>query len=241
MLARFRGAGIRCEFVPQRFTDKLKWLSYRKSRNRLREILRSEQPDLVHSNDLPTHQMTADAAGRMGIPRVCHHRWIFEGSAIDWLNKFDANGHLFVSNALMEMLAGESPHLSESPRSVVYDGLPMPALPTAEERLACRRQLGLPTDRPVVLFAGQIIERKGVADLLVGWSMLKSWHQCAELILLGDDLAGKGAYRQEMEALALKLGCPAIRGISAKRSRMALGGGYSDGSLPCRAFGKCDA
>ncbi len=107
-LERFRRAGIRCEFVPQRFTDKLKWLQYRKSRNLLVEILRREQPDLVHSNDLPTHQMSGDAAKKLNIPRVCHHRWIFEGSAIDWLNKFDADRHLFVSRALMNMLTAES-------------------------------------------------------------------------------------------------------------------------------------
>ncbi len=207
-LARFRQAGIRCEFVPQRFTDKLKWLQYRKSRNLLVEILRRERPDVVHSNDLPTHQMTGDAAKRLGIPRVCHHRWIFEGSAIDWLNKFDADRHLFVSRALMNMLTAESQHLAESPRAVVYDGLPMPSLPTATDRSDCRRKLNLLQDRPVVLFAGQIIERKGVADLLHGWSMLERWHDRADLVLVGDDLAEKGTYRREMEGLAEELKCP---------------------------------
>lgn len=207
-LARFQEAGIRCEFVPQRFTDKWKWWPYRKSRNRLIEILRREQPDIVHSNDLPTHQMTADAAGRLGIPRVCHHRWIFEGAAIDWLNKFGAERHLFVSRALMQMLAGESRRLAKCPRAVVHDGLPLPERPTAADRTECRRKLELPGDRPVVLFAGQFIERKGVADLLKGWSDLQSWHGQAELVLVGDDLAGEGAYRREMEVLATGLGCP---------------------------------
>lgn len=208
-LERFRQAGIRCEFVPQRFTDKLKWLQYRKSRNQLIEILRHEQPDLVHSNDLPTHQLTADAAGRLEIPRICHHRWIFEGAAIDWLNKFDAERHLFVSRALMEMLTAESDRLSASSRTVVYDGLPMPELPTTQDQLECRRKLNLPLDRPIVLFAGQIIERKGVADLLHGWSLLSHWHDKADLILVGDDLAENGKYRIEMEELANTLSCPA--------------------------------
>jgi glycosyltransferase involved in cell wall biosynthesis len=207
-LERFRRAGIRCEFVPQRFTDKLKWLPYRRSRNALLEVLRREQPDLVHSNDLPTHQMTGDAAGRLGIPRVCHHRWIFEGPAIDWLNKYDAERHLFVSRALMKMLSRESQRLAASPRAVVYDGLPIPPLPTAADRADCRRKLELPADRPVVLFAGQIIERKGVADLLHGWSLLESWHGRAELVIVGDDLEGQGAYRREMEALAGELRFP---------------------------------
>jgi glycosyltransferase involved in cell wall biosynthesis len=228
-LERFRRAGIRCELVPQRFTDKLKWLQYRRSRNALIDVLRREQPDVVHSNDLPTHQMTGDAAGRLGIPRVCHHRWIFEGPAIDWLNKYDAERHLFVSRALMEMLSGRSPRLADSPRAVVYDGLPLPVLPTREARLAARAKLCTEVEgrksevggsdsqlstlnsqpsKPLVLFAGQIIERKGVADLLHGWSLLESWHGRAELVIVGDDLEGQGAYRREMEALATELRCP---------------------------------
>ncbi|MGH7200204.1 MAG: glycosyltransferase family 4 protein, partial [Planctomycetaceae bacterium] len=209
-LARFRRAGIRCVYVPQRFTDKLTWLQYRKSRNQLVEILRNEAPDLVHSNDLPTHQLVSDAARRLGVPRVCHHRWIFEGAAIDWLNKFDAERHVFVSRALMEMLSAESQALSAGPRAVVYDGLPLPELPAAADRAAARRALELPLDSPVVLFAGQIIERKGVADLLRGWSSLADrWHGRAELVIVGDDLAGEGAYRRQMESLAAELRCPA--------------------------------
>ncbi len=84
----------------------------------------------------------------------------------------------------------------------------MPELPTATDRAECRRKLNLPSDRPVVLFAGQIIERKGVADLLHGWSMLERWHDRADLILVGDDLAENGAYRRAMEALAKELKCP---------------------------------
>lgn len=208
-LARYRAAGVRCELVPQRFTDKLKWLAYRKSRNQLIEMLRREQPDLVHSNDLPSHQMTADAAGRLGIPRVCHHRWIFDGPAIDWLNKFGAERHLFVSRALMDDLCGKSARLAAGPCEVVYDGLPLGEAPGAEARAAARRRLGLDGQRRIALFAGQIIERKGVADLLRAWQLLGEEARAADLIVIGDDVAGEGAYRREMERLAAELGSPA--------------------------------
>lgn len=208
-LARFREAGIRCEFVPQQFTDKLKWLRYRRSRNRLVDLLRREQPDLVHSNDLPSHQMTSDAARRLSIPRVCHHRWIFERDAIDWLNKFDAEQHLFVSAALMKMLSDESEKLRASPRAVVYDGLPIPNSPTDSDRQEAKHELDLSPDRTTVLFAGQIIERKGVRDLLQAWDRLPNdSREQAELIIVGDDLENDGAYRREMEQLAGKLGHP---------------------------------
>ena len=206
---RFQNAGIRCEYVEQKFTDKWKWLQYRKSRNRLVEILRHERPDVVHSNDLPTHQMTSDAARRLGIPRICHHRWIFQPSAIDWLNKFGAEHHLFVSHALMDMLTDESPSLRSSSHTVVYDGLPIPPLPNEHQRRCCRAQLNLDHDRLLVLYAGQIVERKGVADLLHAWTLLQPWYDRAQLVIVGDDLEGKGAYRQQMEQLASELDCSA--------------------------------
>lgn len=209
-LKRFRGAGIRCEHIEQRFTDKLKWLQYRRSRNALVDLLRSEQPDLIHSNDLPTHQMSSDAAQRLGIPRVCHHRWIFEQSAIDWLNKFGAEQHLFVSNALMEMLCGESDSIRASNRAVDYDGLPIGDLPQESDRHDAKRELSLDFDKTTVLFAGQIIQRKGVADSIRAWNILDpdSRNQ-AEFVIVGEDLENDGAYRREMETLASELGVPA--------------------------------
>lgn len=208
-LERFEAAGIRCLVVEQRFTDKKNWLKYRRSRNLVLEILRDEQPDIVHSNDLPTHQMISDAAAKMQFPRVCHHRWVFEGEAIDWFNKHDAEHHLFVSNALMQDLIGESEKLKASSRKVVYDGLRLPYVPVEDDRADARAEIGLSQNKTIVLFAGQIIERKGVADLLLGWDSLKDkWQDQAELHIVGDDLAGEGAYRREMEQLAAELDCP---------------------------------
>ncbi len=207
--SRFRIAGIRCEYIPQRFTDKLKWLQYRKSRNLLIELLHREQPDVVHSNDLPSHQMTSDAARRLNIPRVCHHRWIFERIAIDWLNKFGAEQHLFVSNALMTMLSNESEKLRSSARAVVYDGLPIPPIPTDSDRAKAKAELLLSPHKVLTLFAGQIIERKGVADILNAWDRLsEDCRSQSDLVIVGDDLENDGAYRREMEQLAMQLGHP---------------------------------
>ena len=205
-LARFRDAGVRCTFVRQQFTDKRKWLSYRRSRSALVNVLREEAPDIVHSNDLPSHQMTADAARRLSLPTVCHHRWLFEGKAIDWLNKYGADQHLFVSRALLDYLTDRSSRLRESQTDVVYDGLELPNSPEETARKACREKLEIPPNRKLVLFAGQIIERKGVADLLHGWASLKdSTRQDAMLAVIGDDLENDGEYRRKMEKLAAEL------------------------------------
>ena len=185
-------------------TDKWHPLRYWLARRKLRAILERERPDVLHNNDLPTHQILSDAAAPLGLPRVCHHRFPFPGSAIDWMCKFGAERHVFVSKALMDEMCANSAKLNANPdRVVVHDGLPLPPVPTNEAKQEMRKRLELPRDRVIVNFAGQIIERKGVADLILAWAKLDDGTKAkAELVVVGDDLAGQGAYRREMEKLA---------------------------------------
>jgi glycosyltransferase involved in cell wall biosynthesis len=207
LLARLRDEGIAAELILTRFTDKWGWRRYRSSRRQFAGWLDRVRPDLVHSNDLPTHQMASDAARSLGLPRVCHHRWIFDGAAIDWFNKYGAERHVFVSRALMSDLCARSARLSAAPRDVVYDGLPLPPCPPESDRVSAKRALGLDPHKPLTLFAGQVIERKGVADALRAWHELRTkWAGAASLAIVGDDLNGNGTYRSAMEALATELG-----------------------------------
>ena len=204
---RFEKAGLRCVYTPMRFTDRWRFWHYFKDRSRIFSLLRAERPDVLHANDLPTHQAVAGAAHGLPIARLCHHRQVFNGRAIAWFDKFGAHHHVFVSRALMEELCGASPRLGANSRAVLYDGLELPAPPTPDERKAARRRLRLSIDRSQVLFAGQIIVRKGVADLLEAWAKLPVLMQeKADLLIVGEDLEHQGAYRTEMERLAHSLG-----------------------------------
>jgi glycosyltransferase involved in cell wall biosynthesis len=210
VLERLESAGLRCLCLPMPFTDKWRWWRYLRAQRALRRVLRRERPDVLHSNDLPTHQVMSAAARGLGIPRICHHRFPFPAAAIDWFNKFGAERHVFVSRALMGEMCACSSRLRASPRAVLYDGLPLPPEPTAADRLRARRELGLSADRVLVTFAGQIVERKGVADLLHAWARLDpALAGRAELLIIGDDLQGHGEYRVAMERLAAELHSPA--------------------------------
>lgn len=209
-LQRMRAAGLRCEFVPMALTDKWHWWRYAEARRKLVRLFRREQPDVVHCNDLPTSQMVGQSAERLGIPRVCHHRFPFDRLTVDWLNKFGAERHVFVSRYLMDDVCGVSPQVAAAPCAIVHDGLPLPSIPTDTERKAARTQLNLPLNKVLVLFAGQLIERKGVADLIQAWHAISSAaSRHAELLIVGDDLQNGGRYRIDMERLARQLGSPA--------------------------------
>ncbi len=207
---RYEQVGLNPRVSPMYLTDKWHLWRYWRARRALRRLLQRERPDVIHSNDLPTHQMVSDAARGLGIPRVCHHRFPFPGLAIDWMLKFGAEHHLFIAQALMDEMTAESARLRASSRAVVFDGLPLPSIPSAEVRRRAREALGLPLDRLMVIIAGQVIERKGVADLIEAWALLPA--ECrarAELVIAGDDLLGHGEYRRAMEQLAAERGVPA--------------------------------
>ncbi len=209
VLDRMEAVGLRCAVTPMYYTDKWHMLRYWSARRGLRRLLERERPDVIHNNDLPTHQIVSDAARGLNVPRVCHHRFPFPGTALDWLNKFGAERHLFVSRALMDENCANSAKLRAAPRTVVYDGLPLPPEPTFAAKADARRRLGLPAGQIVVTFAGQIIERKGIADLIRAWALLRpDTRAAAELVIAGDDVGG-GTYRATMERLATELDCPA--------------------------------
>jgi glycosyltransferase involved in cell wall biosynthesis len=206
---RLEHAGLRCVVSPMCFTDKRQWLRYLRARNGLRRILRREQPDVIHSNDITTHQIVSDAGQGLDIPRICHHRFCYEPAFTDWLIKFGAEHHLFVSQALLDEVCSRGSKWERTRRAVVYDGLSLPAVPSRDCRMQMRRKLGVSADRVIVTFAGQIIPRKGVADLLRAWAALGAdIRGQGELLIIGDDLDGQGKYRIEMEALARDLGHP---------------------------------
>jgi glycosyltransferase involved in cell wall biosynthesis len=210
VMERLRAAGLRCLFEPMCFTDKWHWWRYSSARKQIQQLLVREQPDIVHSNDLPSHQIMSDAARREHLPRVCHHRFPFSASPIDWLNKYGAERHLFVSSALMKEMCAKSLRLAASECAVVYDGLPAPKQPTEATRQEARRKLGLPSQKVIVTFAGQIIEIKGIADLLEAWAFMESnLRERAELLVIGDDLRSNGKYRMAMQQLANRLQCDA--------------------------------
>jgi glycosyltransferase involved in cell wall biosynthesis len=204
---RYRKAGLEAIYAPMCHTSKWGWWRYYLARRNLRRLCRQVKPDIVHSNDLQTHQIVSDAALGLGVPRLCHHRFIFPGPALDWLNKRGAELHIAISRAVRDELCGQSAKLAASKWVTVHDGIPIPPEPSDADRAAARSALGLPPDIPIVLFAGQVIELKGVADLLRAWALVApELRNRAELVVAGEDRQTGGQYLEAMRQLSGELG-----------------------------------
>ena len=204
---RLREAGLDVVVtdLPQR--DRCHAWRYLRAGRALRREVRRFSPHVIHANDLPTHQLTAEATRGLGAPRLCHHRFLYDDQAIRWMLRGGVERHLFVSDGLRRLLVDASPTIAATPGAVVYDGLELPDVPDEAQRRDARRRLGLPADRVIVTFAGQMIERKGIDELLHAWRRLDNqWHGLAELVLLGDDPATSHGYRAAMQRLAADLG-----------------------------------
>lgn len=206
-IRRYRSLGIECHYVEQSFTGDGFGLRYRFRRNQLRQLLLSKKIQIVHSNDLPTHQMTSHAGKSIPIPRICHHRWIFKSpKSIDWFNKYGAEHHIFISEATRHQLLSHSKSLPRQPSSVIHNGIPLLKAPSNQEKLQTKQELGLNPDMVTVGFVGQINRHKGVQDLIKAWAHLNKMRSeldtCAELVIVGDDLKNQSHYRKKMEQLA---------------------------------------
>ncbi|MCC7409199.1 MAG: glycosyltransferase family 4 protein [Phycisphaeraceae bacterium] len=215
-LMRQSGLDVRIAAMPT--TDRWHWLRYSRARYALRSIFKKDGITVAHANDLPSHQIASDAVRGLPIARVCHHRFLYDAATTRWLLKFGAERHLFVSRGLQELLYqpadGQGMTLEDVMPAercgVVYDGLPLPVAPTPGQKREARRQRAIDPDHVVAVFTGQVIERKGVAELLRAWALLErrvvTGRAAAELIIVGDDLAGHGEYLRRMKSLARELG-----------------------------------
>jgi len=231
---RARAAGYEVEVVSVDPVGRSAWWTHRRRVGAIASAIERRGADVVHINDLPTARMVARAARRVGKPVVVHHRFTYPGAGIDWFNAAGADRHVYVSATLRAELEGASARLAGQAGETIHDALEVGGDEGAGrfaasdrslrsqsawgdlseepgDRVAAKRAVGLEGDRLVVLFSGQVIERKGVETLLRAWAqMSEAARSSARLVVVGDDLSGGGAYRQRMEGVALALGIDAV-------------------------------
>lgn len=202
--AQVRALGIRCDIVPITPLDRAKPISSSFSVARVTAAALRFRPAIIHANDMPSYQPGGYAARLLGVPVVTHLRFPDGRGAYRWFFRPPFSQAIFISESFRTDALREAPEVFTGKSTVVYDAVELPRLWDAEERLARRRELDLPPDRPVVAITGQVSEVKGIWEFVEAADRLR--HTDAVFAVLGDDLRTQGALRRDMEAKAAALG-----------------------------------
>jgi glycosyltransferase involved in cell wall biosynthesis len=206
LAALARQAEIEVHVCPLRQLDRRHFPSWLGSVGRLYRIAGRVRPDLVHANDVPSFQPGGYVARWLRLPAITHVRFPFEPAAFGWFLRPGFARALFVSDALRREVTTAAPALFGDRSEVLYDGVEIPPLPSAEERRALRASLDLPQHTPVVALTGQVAEVKGIWEFVDAARLIGERRVDAVFAVLGDDLRGNGALRLAMEARVKELG-----------------------------------
>lgn len=98
---------------------------------------------------------------------------------------YSCDGYVAISPALQE-ISREAGLPSDRVR-LIPQGVDIDAFTPVDDRISIRRDLGLPTDGPLLTFVGSLVHRKGLDVLLDGWSTIHRAHPETRLLLVGRD------------------------------------------------------
>ena len=169
----------------------------------LRKIMRDHRVEVAHANDLSTIQPLGLACRREGLPAVVHVRQMVEPGGPEWYFKYGADRVIAVSDYIRRHLEETSPAVFKGKTSVSLDGIIVGAQADDEAKQNARRQLELPEDRFIFLYANQFNPVKGVPDLLQAVALIPENLRGRFLICaVGDDVQTGGEYRKKMMQLA---------------------------------------
>lgn len=187
-----RAAGVRVEVIPlvERALGegggRLALLaSKRRYFRALLQRLRAPDVEAVYVNS-GIQVMPGVAASRAGRPVLWHIREAW-GAGLAWRVKRAVIAR--VSRTIL--FAGEAAraHFGEVPRGVralsVMNGTPESIALLRARRGELRARFGWPEGVPVVAFAGTLVARKGVPELLAAWPRVRAAHPGARLALAG--------------------------------------------------------
>lgn len=150
--------------------------------------------DVIHSHLSSASLNAARAARRAGVPVVAHIQAL---SSPRWYARADA---VIVCSKAVERHVREL-GLGGIPIHVIYDGIPLADAARLKPPEEMRRELGIPSDAPVVGAVAALIPRKGHVHLLEAAARLADRWPHLHLVFVGS-----GPEEPRLEELARQLG-----------------------------------
>lgn len=176
-------------------------------------LARGAGADVIHVHQLLPDGLAGVLLGAaLGLPVVCTlhgsdvteapHQAPLARAAARFVAR-RARAFTAASRNLVDALARVAP--DHAPVTVVPYGVDTERF-APRARTAVRRRLGLPTDRPLVVYAGLLIARKGVDVLLDGFARLADRRADVELVVVGGS-DERDDRRTALADRAARLGC----------------------------------
>jgi len=163
-------------------------------------VARQFEPDILHANDVPSCQALSVVGRQLLIPRVVHVRWGITAHAAGWWARRGAECVLCISEWVRRQLGDlKNTPLGGASIEHVVDAVDWPASPDAQK--ARSSLLDKPGDKPVLGFAGQLIEDKGL-DLVIEAMGLMAPEDRPRLLVAGEDTQSGGVYKRHLQHLA---------------------------------------
>jgi glycosyltransferase involved in cell wall biosynthesis len=204
--SQVRALGIPCDVVSLRSVERRHPLAGAMSVAAVLNAARRYRASLIHVNELPSFQPGGYAARLLRIPSITHIRFPDRAAGYQWFSRPGFSLALFVSTDLLDAARNEAPSLFEGRSDVLHDGVEIQPTWSDEERIRCRRALGLPAQAAIVAITGQIAAVKGIWDFVDAARLLADRAAEPLFVVLGDDLKEAGKTRRMMEERVAALG-----------------------------------
>lgn len=159
---------------------------------RIRKVLRSERPDVIHTHQIGPLFYTGFAAAGLGIPLIVHTEHGKENYATcrktRCLGKI-AGRFTKVFYCLTQDMANavaESRIVDASKLRVIMNGIDTAFYKQPRDTAAIRQQMGIPLDASIIGTVGRLTEIKRQDVLIDAFANVAKVHKNAHLLLVGD-------------------------------------------------------
>jgi glycosyltransferase involved in cell wall biosynthesis len=173
---------------------------------RLARYVRRNRISVIHTTDRPSDAVAAVVLGRLTGAKVVIHvhvvynPWMSRG--LQWALR-QADALVGVSRFVAERLV-EAGHRPERVYAV-QNGIDASRWVPGRDRQACREELGIDADAPMILTVCRLFPEKGPGDLIEAAALLRHDFPALMLVIAGQDLPGEH-YSDELRAEVSRLG-----------------------------------
>ena len=171
---------------------------------RIRQIIRQVQPDLVHLNaELVVNRAATLAAYQEGVPTVCHVRGWEHWTLWDRLLSRGIRAYVCISQAVARQLIAQG--AIDARVHVVYNGLDVMDVPTAP-RPQLYAELGLDPARPIVGMFSRLVPWKGHTVFVDALARIVRACPDVQAIVVGKEEITAPGYVQALQEQAKRQG-----------------------------------